>query len=120
MKARLVSLAATLVLVSLVVGCSPAAPAPTTAPASPTKAAAPTSAAAPTTAAAPTNAAVPATAAPTAAPAPKVDFPQKGRAITFIVPYEAGGGTDSSSRILAARLAKELGVPVEVLNKGGA
>lgn len=87
--------------------CAPAAPAPTSAPAKP--AAEPTKA----PAAAP---------APTAAPAPaaKAAFPEKGKAISIIVPYAAGGGTDLSARVVASQLEKELGTPVNVVNKPGA
>ncbi len=104
MKRLLVVLAATL----LVVGCSQAAPAPapTTAPAPPK--------AAPTTAPA-------AAPAPTKAPEPakKIDWPQKGKAITWIVAYAAGGASDIQARILAPLMEKELGVPVEVVNRPG-
>ncbi len=102
----------------LLVGCTQAAPAPTPtkAPAAPTKAAEPTKAAAPAAAtAAPTKAP---TAAPTAPP--KVDYPQKGKSITMIVPFGAGGPTDVAARLMAPVLEKELGVPVQVLNKPGA
>ncbi len=58
-------------------------------------------------------------AAPTAAPA-KVEYPQKGKAVTYIVPFAPGGATDIGSRLLAAQLEKELGVPFEVVNKEGA
>ncbi len=89
-------------------GCTQAAPPPTAAPAAPTKAAeAPK--------AAPT---AEAKAAPAAAP--KVDFPVKGKAISIIVPYAAGGGTDLSARVLADGLEKELGTPVQIVNKAGA
>lgn len=48
------------------------------------------------------------------------NFPEKGRPITLIVPYPAGGGTDVTARLLAPMLEKELGTPVQVVNKGGA
>ncbi len=48
------------------------------------------------------------------------DFPQSGRAITTIVPSTAGGGTDTAARLAAPLLEKELGVPVEVVNRPGA
>jgi tripartite-type tricarboxylate transporter receptor subunit TctC len=48
------------------------------------------------------------------------EFPTKGRAITTIVPSTAGGGTDTAARLAAPLLAKELGVPVEVINRPGA
>jgi tripartite-type tricarboxylate transporter receptor subunit TctC len=48
------------------------------------------------------------------------DFPIKGRPIVTIVPSTAGGGTDTAARIAAPLLEKELGVPVEVVNKPGA
>jgi tripartite-type tricarboxylate transporter receptor subunit TctC len=98
----------------LIMGCSQSAPAPTAAPAAPTKAAAPQ----------PT--AIPAQAAPTKAPAaqptavPQVDFPAKGKSLTLIMPWAAGGGTDISGRIIAGGIEKVLGVPVQVVNKEGA
>ena len=97
-------------------GCAPSAPAPapTQAPATPAKPAEPTK---PAAAAAPTQAPAP-TAQPTAVP--KVDFPTKGKPITIIVPYAAGGPIDLMARILADPLEKELGTQVEVLNKPGA
>ncbi len=48
------------------------------------------------------------------------DFPVKGKAITIIVPYAPGGGTDLAARIMAAGLEKELMTPVQVANKPGA
>jgi tripartite-type tricarboxylate transporter receptor subunit TctC len=48
------------------------------------------------------------------------EFPIKGRPIVTIVPSTAGGGTDVAARIAAPLLEKELGVPVEVLNRPGA
>lgn len=112
-------LLATMVLLSLAaIACAPAAPAlaPTSAPAAPTKAVEPTKAATPPTTAAPTKAP---TAAPTAAPAVKVNWPEKGKPITLIVPYGAGGSVDNSARSLAPMLEKELGTPVEIVNKAG-
>lgn len=93
-------------------GCAGVAPSPT-----PTKApAVPTKAAAATKAAEPTKAPVP---QPTAAPK-KVEFPVKGRAITMIIPWDAGGSPDVGGRILAASMEKVLGTPVQVVNKPGA
>ncbi len=47
-------------------------------------------------------------------------FPEKGRTLTHIVAYPPGGGTDVTARLLAPMLEKELGIQVQVLNKGGA
>ncbi len=47
-------------------------------------------------------------------------FPQKGRPITMIVPSTAGGGTDTAARLIAPLMEKDLGVPVEIVNKPGA
>lgn len=41
------------------------------------------------------------------------------RPITLICPWGAGGGTDAVSRIIATLLKKELGVPVNVVNRTG-
>ena len=41
------------------------------------------------------------------------------RPITMIVPWAAGGGTDAVGRIIAAGLEKELGKPVNVVNRTG-
>jgi tripartite-type tricarboxylate transporter receptor subunit TctC len=41
------------------------------------------------------------------------------RAIEYVVPWPAGGGTDVGSRVIAKALSKELGVPVNVTNKPG-
>lgn len=120
MKRLVFSLVAPVAVVSLViVGCAQIAPlpTPTKAPAVPTKAAEPTkSLAVPTAAVVPTKAAT----EPTAVPAKKVDFPQKGRYINLIVPAAAGGTTDVGARLLAVPLEKELGVPVQVVNRPGA
>jgi len=113
----------------LVAACTQAAPAatPTTAAA---KAAEPTKAPAQATApaAAPTKpAAAQPTAAkpaeptkPAAAPTKTVDFPAKGRPITILNPWAAGGGNDLTCRLVGAFMEKDLGVPVQVLNKPGA
>lgn len=45
------------------------------------------------------------------------DFP-KGP-VELVIPWKAGGGTDKSARIFAPFLAKELGVPVNVVNIDG-
>ena len=44
-------------------------------------------------------------------------FPTKP--VTMIVPYGAGGGTDTMARVLAKALRKELGQPVVVANRKG-
>ncbi|MDM5340445.1 tripartite tricarboxylate transporter substrate binding protein [Fictibacillus enclensis] len=44
-------------------------------------------------------------------------YPKK--AINVIVAYEAGGGTDSGARIMLPYVEKELGVPLNVVNKPG-
>lgn len=103
----------------LMVACSPAAaPTPTAAPKkeAPAPAAQPTQA--PPKAAEPTKA--PEATKAAAAPAKKVEFPEKGRAITLIVPFNAGGGADVAARIIASPLEKVLETPVNVVNKGGA
>lgn len=41
------------------------------------------------------------------------------RPITMIVPWAAGGGTDTVARIMAAGLEKEIGQPVNVVNRTG-
>jgi tripartite-type tricarboxylate transporter receptor subunit TctC len=50
-------------------------------------------------------------------PARAQAFPD--RPIRFIVPYAPGGSTDTSSRIVAEKLAQSLGQPVVVENKAG-
>ncbi len=39
--------------------------------------------------------------------------------ITMICPWDAGGGTDACARIVATLMQKELGVPVNVVNRTG-
>lgn len=41
------------------------------------------------------------------------------RAVTYIVPWGAGGGTDANSRMLASMLEREFGVPFNVVNRTG-
>ncbi len=41
------------------------------------------------------------------------------RPITVVVPWGAGGGTDATARIVASLMEKELGVPVNVVNRTG-
>ena len=41
------------------------------------------------------------------------------RPITIVVPWGAGGGTDATGRMIGAVLQKELGVPVNVVNRTG-
>jgi tripartite-type tricarboxylate transporter receptor subunit TctC len=45
------------------------------------------------------------------------DVPE--RPLMFVVPFGTGGGTDTTARLAAPELAKELGVPVQVVNKPG-
>ncbi len=44
---------------------------------------------------------------------------QPERAVTYIVPWGAGGGTDANSRMLASLLEQEFGVPFNVVNRTG-
>jgi tripartite-type tricarboxylate transporter receptor subunit TctC len=108
MKLTLVLLVTAAVATTVMISaCTQAAPAP-----APTQVKAAPAAAAPTAAPAPQ---------PTAAPAVKaVDYPAKGRSISLIVPFAAGGGTDIASRLMASLMEKDLGSPVQVVNKGGA
>ena len=41
------------------------------------------------------------------------------RPITMVVPWGAGGGTDATARIVAAMMEKEMGQPVNVVNRAG-
>jgi len=49
-----------------------------------------------------------------------MEYPIKGRTITMIVPSTAGGGTDTAARLLAPMMQKDLGTPVQIVNKPGA
>ncbi len=51
---------------------------------------------------------------------PKAGYPVKGRTITMIVPSTAGGGTDVTARLVAPLMEKDLGVPIQIINKPGA
>ena len=100
---RLVLDLVTIAFASILVlsGCSQATPAST-----PTKAPEPTKMTA-------------AASQPTTAPA-KTDFPVKGKTVSIVVGYPAGGATDIGARVLAPLLEKDLGTPVNVVNKDGA
>ncbi|MFH1008983.1 MAG: tripartite tricarboxylate transporter substrate binding protein [Candidatus Latescibacterota bacterium] len=50
----------------------------------------------------------------------KAGFPVKGRNMTIIVPVSAGGSTDVIARFVANGIAKQLGLPTQVVNKAGA
>lgn len=115
MKRQFASIAAVLVGATLMmVGCTQAAPAATQTKAAP----APTKAAEPTKASVePTKAA---TTQPAAAAAKKADYPTRGKPITLFVPWGAGGSSDIAARLLTPYLEKELGTPVQVVNKPGA
>jgi tripartite-type tricarboxylate transporter receptor subunit TctC len=41
------------------------------------------------------------------------------KAITILIPWAAGGGTDVAGRILIPKLSKVLGVPIQAVNKPG-
>ncbi len=47
------------------------------------------------------------------------DYPAKNRNVTLIVPYAAGGGTDTQARIAAVAMEKVLGTSFNVVNKTG-
>lgn len=111
MKCQLVRTIAAFAALGLVlIGCTQASPAaaPTGFPAS----GAPTKAPTAVKATEPTKA--PAT------PVPAVTFPEKGKSITFMVPFAAGGGSDLLVRALTPFLEKDLGVPIVNVAKPGA
>lgn len=115
MKRLSVSLAAILVATTLiVVGCTQtAAPVPTSVPAATTKAAEVTKPVAESTKPA-------AASTPTQAALKKTDYPTNGKTLNVIVPYPAGGSSDVFSRMVAEPLEKALGIPNQIVNKGGA
>src|SRR3546814_3716359 len=51
------------------------------------------------------------------AQAAHADYPE--RAVTVVVPFSAGGNTDTIARIVSDHLSKELGQPVVIENRGG-
>jgi len=55
--------------------------------------------------------------AATTLPAAAQNYPS--RPVTLIVPWGAGGGTDATARILGSLMEKELGHPVNVVNRTG-
>lgn len=55
-----------------------------------------------------------------AASDPSSDGAWPASAINLVVPASAGGGTDSNARVVAKYLTDELGVPVNIVNIGGA
>ena len=57
---------------------------------------------------------------PLAANGSAAGFPEKGKPISFIVPYAAGGANDVGARLLTPLMEKELGNPIQVVNRVGA
>lgn len=47
------------------------------------------------------------------------DAPYPARPLTMVVPWGAGGGTDAVARVLATVIERELGQPVNVVNRTG-
>ena len=56
----------------------------------------------------------------TAVAAPGAAWPEKGKNVTIIVNFAAGGTIDVAARLIAPYIEKELGTKVEVLAKPGA
>jgi tripartite-type tricarboxylate transporter receptor subunit TctC len=53
-------------------------------------------------------------------PGPALAGPYPERSITIIVPFPAGGSTDTAARLLADALSRQMGQPVVIENRGGA
>lgn len=47
-------------------------------------------------------------------------YPELGKNLTILLPVAAGGTTDNVARVIAPKLAEELGIKVQVVNKPGA
>ncbi len=56
--------------------------------------------------------------AATAIPATAQDYPN--RPIRWIIPYAAGGNSDTLARMIAPEMSKRLGQPIVIENKPGA
>jgi tripartite-type tricarboxylate transporter receptor subunit TctC len=48
------------------------------------------------------------------------NYPPRGRNLTIIVPYNAGGSSDTNARFLAAAMEKKMETTIQVVNKPGA
>ncbi len=48
------------------------------------------------------------------------NYPQRGRHLTVIVPYGAGGSSDTNARFLCSYLEKKIGTTIQIVNKPGA
>ncbi|WP_316980066.1 tripartite tricarboxylate transporter substrate binding protein [Shumkonia mesophila] len=55
-----------------------------------------------------------------ALPSAAQEYPAKDRTITMIMPSSPGGGADTAARLFAPLMEKDLGVPIELINKPGA
>jgi tripartite-type tricarboxylate transporter receptor subunit TctC len=53
-------------------------------------------------------------------PVPAAEYPVKGKPITVLVPWAAGGNADTFTRVLQPALERAIGTRVEVLNVPGA
>ncbi len=48
------------------------------------------------------------------------EFPQQNQSVTIVVGFVAGGAADSATRLIASKLADNLGMSIAVVNKAGA
>ena len=62
----------------------------------------------------------PAASETTAKPAKTVEYPVKGKTISLIVPWAGGSVNDIVARFVASYLERELGVPMQVIDRPGA